>query len=158
MPIELSCTDCGQTLRVGDEHAGKKARCPKCGSIATVPTAGESPAPAPSDASPFDTDKPAEPVNPFADLPGPSPNPYQSPSSPLGVTPRYAKPHRGGLILTFGIVGILCCGPFGIAAWVMGSADLKEIRAGRMDRSGEGLTQAGMILGSVLSGSVHESF
>jgi phage FluMu protein Com len=37
MPIELNCAGCGQLLRVADEHAGKKARCPACGTIADVP-------------------------------------------------------------------------------------------------------------------------
>jgi len=53
------------------------------------------------------------------------------------------------MVLTFGILGIVCCGVFGIPAWVMGSADLKEIRTGRMDPTGQGLTQAGMILGII---------
>jgi hypothetical protein len=57
--------------------------------------------------------------------------------------------HRGGLILAFGIIGFLVCFPFGIAAWVMGSNDLREMAAGRMDREGEGLTQAGKIIGIV---------
>jgi hypothetical protein len=59
------------------------------------------------------------------------------------------KPHRGGMILTFGIIGLLCCGIFAILAAVMGSNDLKEMKAGRMDRSGEGLTRVGQILGFV---------
>jgi hypothetical protein len=151
MPIELSCTGCGQTLRVGDEHVGKKARCPKCGTISNVPAAGESPPPASRQAAPFDTDKPAaEAANPFADLPEPTVNPYQSPSGSVGVRPsRYYRPHRGGMILTFGILGFVCCGIFGIVAWAMGAGDLKEIRAGRMDPAGQGLTQAGMILGII---------
>jgi hypothetical protein len=59
------------------------------------------------------------------------------------------KPHRGGMILTFGILGLLCCGIFAILAAVMGSNDLKEMQAGRMDRSGEGMTRVGQILGFV---------
>lgn len=59
------------------------------------------------------------------------------------------KPHRGGMLLAFGILGILCCIVFGILAWVMGSNDLKEMAAGRMDPSGEGMTKAGKILGIV---------
>jgi len=59
------------------------------------------------------------------------------------------KAHRGGMILTFGILGIVCCIIFGILAWVMGDGDLKEMAAGRMDPSGEGLTKAGKILGIV---------
>ena len=41
------------------------------------------------------------------------------------------------------------CAPLGIFAWVMGGNDLAEMRRGQMDRSGEGLTQAGRILGIV---------
>jgi hypothetical protein len=58
-------------------------------------------------------------------------------------------PHRGGLILALGILGIVCCFICGIIAWVMGNGDLKEIDAGRMDPSGRGLTQAGKICGMV---------
>ncbi|MBN2506739.1 MAG: DUF4190 domain-containing protein [Verrucomicrobia bacterium] len=58
-------------------------------------------------------------------------------------------PHRGVLILVFGILGLVLCFPFGIAAWVMGNGDLGEMRAGRMDRAGEGMTQAGRICGMV---------
>ena len=36
-------------------------------------------------------------------------------------------------------------------AWVMGSNDLREMRSGRMDKSGEGLTQVGQLLGMILS-------
>ena len=37
MPIETNCQTCGQRLRVGDEHAGKLARCPACQTVYTVP-------------------------------------------------------------------------------------------------------------------------
>jgi hypothetical protein len=59
------------------------------------------------------------------------------------------RPHRGVLILVFGILGLVLCFPFGIAAWIMGNGDMKEIRSGRMDPTGEGLTQAGRICGIV---------
>lgn len=59
------------------------------------------------------------------------------------------KAHRGPMLLTFGILGLLCCIIFGILAWVMGQNDLKEMAAGRMDPSGEGLTKAGKILGII---------
>ena len=36
MTVEFTCRDCQTTLRVGDEHIGKKARCPSCGSIQDV--------------------------------------------------------------------------------------------------------------------------
>ena len=53
------------------------------------------------------------------------------------------------MILVFGILGLLLCQVFGIVAWVMGSADLKEMDAGTMDPSGRGTTQAGKICGIV---------
>jgi len=64
----------------------------------------------------------------------------------------YVAPHRGGLILVLGLIGFaVSCPIFSLMAWVMGSHDLSEMRAGRMDRSGEGLTQAGQVLGMILS-------
>jgi len=59
------------------------------------------------------------------------------------------KPHRGTLILVLGILGLVVCGPLGIAAWVMGSGDLKEMDAGTMDPAGRGTTQAGKICGII---------
>jgi hypothetical protein len=59
------------------------------------------------------------------------------------------KPHRGTLILVLGILGLVVCGPVGIAAWVMGANDLKEMDAGTMDPSGRGSTQAGKICGMI---------
>ena len=53
------------------------------------------------------------------------------------------------MILIFGLLG-LCCFIFPILAIVMGSSDLKEMKAGRMDRSGEGLTKAGVIIGIIM--------
>jgi hypothetical protein len=58
-------------------------------------------------------------------------------------------PHRGVLILVFAIIGLVGCPIFAPIAWYMGNADLKEIRAGRMDREGESLTNIGRILGIV---------
>jgi hypothetical protein len=62
------------------------------------------------------------------------------------------KPHRGVLILVFGILSLVLCQLFGIAAWVMGNTDLQEIDMGRMDPSGRDLTKAGRICGMVGTG------
>lgn len=59
------------------------------------------------------------------------------------------KPHRGGVILALGILGIVVCFICGIIAWVMGNNDLTEMNAGVMDPSGRGLTQAGKICGMI---------
>ena len=37
MPIETICQTCARKLRVADEYAGKRARCPQCGTIYVVP-------------------------------------------------------------------------------------------------------------------------
>ena len=63
-------------------------------------------------------------------------------------------PHRGSMILVFGILGVLTfscviLGVFGIFAWVMGKRDLELMARGRMDKEGEGLTRAGYVLGIV---------
>ncbi|MAY76020.1 MAG: hypothetical protein CMJ31_15150 [Phycisphaerae bacterium] len=66
------------------------------------------------------------------------------------ITPNQAvAPHRGALVLVFGILSLVCCGPLGIAAWIMGHNDLAKIKTGRMDPEGKGTTQAGLICGIV---------
>jgi predicted Zn finger-like uncharacterized protein len=74
---------------------------------------------------------------------------------------RDSEPHRGALILVFGIisiasvvlnvcyVGVLIGLPLGIAAWVMGGSDLRKIKNHEMDEEGLGTTQAGWICGIV---------
>jgi hypothetical protein len=64
----------------------------------------------------------------------------------------YVVPHRGGLILVLGLLSWIGCPLLSFAAWIMGSHDLREMRAGRMDRSGEAATLAGMIFGMIVSG------
>jgi len=38
MAIQSECAGCGTLLQVANEHAGKKARCPQCGFIYSVPS------------------------------------------------------------------------------------------------------------------------
>jgi hypothetical protein len=70
------------------------------------------------------------------------------------IAPQSAlRPHRGGLILTLGLIGLFVCGPLCLAAWVMGSSDLREMDAGIMDGSGRSNTSSGRnigMLGTVL--------
>ena len=81
----------------------------------------------------------------------------QPPQEPQAAQPVQAppaagspvKPHRGTLVLVLGILGIALCMPLGIVAWVLANSDLKEMQAGLMDRSGEGLTKTGKICGII---------
>ncbi|MBI1903903.1 MAG: DUF4190 domain-containing protein [Planctomycetia bacterium] len=62
------------------------------------------------------------------------------------------QPHRGTMVLVLGILSIAiggCGWILGPIAWSMGNKDLKEMAAGRMDRSGEGATNAGRICGII---------
>jgi hypothetical protein len=68
--------------------------------------------------------------------------------------PDYERPHRGGMILAFGIISLVMCQigigiVFGILAWVMGNSDLRGMAEGEVDPEGKQLTQVGKILGMV---------
>ena len=77
------------------------------------------------------------------------------PTPPGGFAPAAAgpsehlRPHRGGAVLTLGILGLVVCAICGAIAWSMGNTDLREMAAGTMDPSGEGLTKAGKICGMI---------
>ncbi len=62
MAIEFRCTHCNKLLTVGDESAGKMARCPQCGATASIPAAPSdeaddaavsAPPPPPNEANPY---------------------------------------------------------------------------------------------------------
>lgn len=76
----------------------------------------------------------------------------ETPQPPAGPAPPPStglKPHRGTMILVFGILGLVFCVIFGIVAWVMGKNDLAEMAAGRMDPAGQGITNGGRICGMI---------
>jgi S1-C subfamily serine protease/phage FluMu protein Com len=53
MSIPVGCASCGSTLKVADQYAGRKGKCPKCGGVIQVPKIAqpiEPPAPAPKPA------------------------------------------------------------------------------------------------------------
>jgi hypothetical protein len=65
------------------------------------------------------------------------------------------KPHRGPLILSFGLIGLIG-GLFlffptilGVVAWIMGHNDLAEMKNGTMNREGESNTYAGYVTGII---------
>lgn len=190
MPIQVTCEGCQRKLEVGDEHVGRQARCPICGTATTVPelfeaevvTAVETQPMAVVEAPSWYLRTPeGQSFGPvtrsqldqwvtegriasdcwireensgdwkgasavYSELIGPAPGTY-APYESNSRRPASIRPHRGPLIFVLGVLPF--CLPFAVAAWVMGSADLADIRSGRMDRSGETLTQVGMILGMV---------
>lgn len=157
MPIEFSCKGCVSVLKVPDEYAGKQARCPKCQTLNLI-QAGIQTEPAGSLFDDLPTAPPYKSDNPFGAEP--EPNVYSAPMSQptYGASPHlgsaYAMPHRGGMVLTFGILSVALCNFMlipGILAWIIGSGDLKKMHAGVMDPAGRGLTQTGMIMGIIMT-------
>jgi hypothetical protein len=204
MPTITECPSCERKVRIPDQLLGATVKCPTCGAQfrATtsapggVSSAAEDVSPRPSSRRPAEEPggalRPcpqcAELIRPEAvrcrhcgaDLDQPDlrndeegdERPWERPGAPVR---RDCEPHRGGLLLTLGILSIVsavpglgttpcsCCFPLGIAgivlgiigvalgitSVVLGQMDLKRMHAGVMDPSGRGLTLGGMICGIV---------
>ena len=71
MPITLNCP-CGKTLRVPDASAGKRAKCPLCNAVVTVPAPEPPPEPEPEPEPVFE-------IVEDAPAPVPPPRPYKKP-------------------------------------------------------------------------------
>ena len=89
MPIEFPCPNCSAVLRTPDEAAGKKARCPQCGTIADVPLGSVQQAPS------------LVPETPAGDPTVGMESPFGAPEtpafeSPFGDQPAPAKPQAMG--------------------------------------------------------------
>ena len=89
-----------------------------------------------------------KPLSDFSELNSLTPTPTRTPTRTQQGGQDF-QPHRGSMILTFGIIGVACCFPFGIAAWVMGHSDIKSIDSGVMDPSGRSMTNGGKICGII---------
>ena len=157
----VSCPSCGKKLQVPEDFFGKAVQCPECKqTFRAEPTsaAGSVSAAAPPAAPPSVPEwekPPAKTRDDEEERPRRRRRERDDDDDrdDRNDRPRrrYLTPHRGGMILTFGIMAV--CGivtiVFGPMAWIMGTADLREMRAGRMDPSGEGMTQAGRIMGII---------
>jgi hypothetical protein len=51
--------------------------------------------------------------------------------------------------LVLGILGLILCGLLAPFAWWLGAAELRDIKAGLLPDSGQGLATAGMVLGII---------
>ena len=93
--IKFKCSECGKNLRVKDNAAGKRGKCPQCGAVLHVPAA--------ESRVPFDEPESvpaAPPVQP-------------SPAAPQPVAPQPAH-------ITVNVKGAKATSGFGIAALVLG--------------------------------------
>lgn len=158
----VACPDCKKHLQVPDELIGKKVQCPECkhtftADVAQPEEAGikSSSSAARSSASRSSLEKTGngdsrKKKKRRDDDDDEYEDDDDRPRRRSSIRRLDYVPHRGSMILTFGITGMLCLPfVFGPIAWIMGNSDLREIREGRMDPEGEGMTQAGRILGMV---------
>jgi predicted Zn finger-like uncharacterized protein len=154
MPIQTACPSCKQQLRVPDNLIGELVKCPKCDNAFTAVAESNAPSQpsepavqetssAPEEGSEYKMREPAAPPRP----------PRSDDDDFLERRPRSKRdyvPHRGTLILVLGILSLTGLGIFtGLPAWIMGSGDMKQIRAGTMDPEGMSNTNIGRILGMI---------
>jgi hypothetical protein len=154
MPEIVTCPKCERKLRVPDDLLGKPVKCPTCEATFTAEAAGGAvPGPAIREESPpyrREEDEPYQPApRPRRDRRDDYDDDYDDRPRRRRRPRADSEPHRGTMILVFGILSIVICGLFGPVAWVMGNTDLAEMRSGRMDPEGEGLTNAGRICGII---------
>jgi tetratricopeptide (TPR) repeat protein len=130
-----------------DTLAGEKARKSARGfpsrprrPVASTPTREPVRAPSP----------PPPPVRPPAPpLAPPVVDPFQHDhwERPADREPAKLAPHRGGIILTLGLLSLFCCCfPSGLFALGLGSRDLERMNRGEMNPEGKGMSIAGMVL------------
>ena len=78
----------------------------------------------------------------------PPQTPGYIPIPPSAVIPGKAS-SRAVTALVLGILGLTCCGIMAPIAWMLGSTELKDIRAGLASSEGKGYATAGKILGII---------
>jgi hypothetical protein len=144
-------------LQVQETHLSKQVRCPACQQVFVaaappppeeVPDVGvfEVPQPSPVRAArPSPRGQAENPLN-FEERPG---HDLEEDDQEAGEV----RPHRGGLILTLGILSLVfafCCP---LLCWIeggialnMANSDLRMMSLRKMDRSGRGMTQTGKTL------------
>jgi hypothetical protein len=154
----VACPECKKTLQVPDDLLGSNVQCPECKHtfIATTDPV-ESATPTGTTASPPIPGKPPAWEKKEEENRPRRRRDYDEEHEEENDRPRrrspvrrgHFMPHRGGMILAFGIIGICALPIFGVVAWIMGNNDLRDIHAGRMDPEGESMTQTGRILGMI---------
>lgn len=186
MAVKVACPNCAVTLNIPENFLGKKVRCASCSTVFEAKS--DEPAPAADSPTEIVSERPA-------DLPAPPPTPPSLSFPPEDAPPRRddrepredrwgdddggrrrrrserrrdLEPHRGGMLLTMGIISIIlgviglsgwCCCimdvfpaagvALGLTAWLMGQGDLKKIDSGDMDPDGRANVNTGYVCGIV---------
>jgi hypothetical protein len=139
----VMCPECQRRLNVPAELAGRSVKCPTCGAIFTPFAATTAPVAPQPELVVVDDEPP--------------------PDDELETRMRRDMlPHRGAMVLVFGILGLafafpsICCVftaigslGFSLTALILGHLDLRAMREHRMDPEGMGLTRGGWICGII---------
>ena len=179
MPTFVACPGCGIKLGVPDTLLGKKVRCASCANVFEAHADAPPPIPTPAPAAVSNgvaNDLPEAPLD--------EPPPRQRPRDSYDYYPDYREeddyydeerdryrrrrdycrrdlePHRGSMVLSFGILSLVLpftCGMIGALvgvvlgplAWIFATQDLARMREGKIDPDGEGNTRGGQICGIV---------
>jgi hypothetical protein len=149
MAMTVVCPSCSRNLNVPTDLIGELVKCPVCSQQFKVDHEAE-PVPVTPEVRAVQATPAAPPrVEPWLEeIPDEDPAAWQFAPDRR----RDLQPHRATVILVLGILSIvlpiisLILGPL---AWALGSSDLRSMKAGRMDPSGEGMTRAGYICGIV---------
>lgn len=61
----------------------------------------------------------------------------------------YPEQSQATTILVLGILGLICCAPLAVAAWIMGNKEMAAIDAGMRNPQNRGTANAGRIIGII---------
>jgi predicted Zn finger-like uncharacterized protein len=140
----ISCPKCERQLRVPDDLLGQSVKCPSCSETFTATLPKNEPPPSRAPARDED------------DRPSRRPPPRRrdddddDDNDDRRSRRRRMAPHRGDTIQLLGILSFFLI-PYVLApmAWIMGSSDLAEMNAGRMDTAGRKATETGVMCAKI---------
>ena len=61
----------------------------------------------------------------------------------------YPEKSQASTALVLGILGIVCCGPLAVVAWIMANKELEGIASGHRNPQNEGTAKAAKVVGIV---------
>ncbi|HZZ77926.1 MAG TPA: hypothetical protein VFE62_05385 [Gemmataceae bacterium] len=149
----VTCPQCQRKLQVPENYIGRQVQCPECETTfeaattaISAPPRANTPAPLPESTERRRRDDRYDHEDDDDDI---------DDIRQHRINRNSLVPHRGTLILTLGLIGLVgginCIIPvlLGPIVWGMARYDLQEMRAGRMDSAGESMTRTGMALGII---------